>query len=341
MIKSVRTKLFLIFTMFLILSISLSFFMNVKYLEKYYVYRNERIFFSTYEQISEAYLNEAETIEDIMYNIDRNENINSLILFEKSPVIKYSSSFRKREAIKNGVIRKDLADLIFTKMNDLNTDYIYEVIKLHTPDFREIVFIKELDTGEILILKKPLHVVSTSSKIANEFLLFTGVITIIFGSIFIFLFSKRITRPIIDLSHIAKSISNLDFSKKYKVKSKDEIGILGDSMNLICEELNKAIDDLIEANVKLKEDIERRKEIDEMRKKFISSISHELKSPIGITKGYAEGLKYHIANNEEKRNRYCDILIHEADKMDKMIKQLLNLSNLESEVFKLEKSIFN
>ncbi|PAB56216.1 sensor histidine kinase [Anaeromicrobium sediminis] len=382
MIKSVRIKLFIIFTIFLTSCICLSLFMNLKYLEKYYVYKNKSDFYNIYERINEINSKEPETMEAIMDNINRTEKINNVILFPKSPVIKYSSKFGIREGNRDGLIEKPLADLMLTKMSEIKTDYIYEVVKFPTPNFtdddilkgmghdqrqrsnihdlgnkgkknvildsstsrieeREIVFIKELDTGEMLILRKPLHDIRNNLKIANEFLMFTGGIIIILGSIFIFFFSKRITKPIVDLSHIAKDISNLDFSKKYKVKSKDEIGALGDSINLISEELNKAMDDLIDANSKLKEDIERKQQIDEMRKNFISSVSHELKSPIGITRGYVEGLKYNIANNEEKRNRYYDILINEADKMDKMVKQLLNLSNLESGVFELEKSIFN
>jgi signal transduction histidine kinase len=125
------------------------------------------------------------------------------------------------------------------------------------------------------------------------------------------------------------------------VKTEDEIGILGESINAISEELNKAMNELMGVNDKLKKDIEVKKQIDEMRKNFISSVSHELKSPIGIIRGYVEGLKYNIANNEEKRDRYIEILIDEGEKMDKIVKQLLNLSNLESETFVLEKTVFD
>ncbi|WP_459195583.1 sensor histidine kinase [Wukongibacter baidiensis] len=107
------------------------------------------------------------------------------------------------------------------------------------------------------------------------------------------------------------------------------------------EELRRTKDDLLEENVKPNEEIEGKKQRDETRKNFITNIFIELKSSIGITKGYAEGLKYNIAKNEEKRNLYYEILIDEADKMDKMVRQLLSISNLESEVFGLEKSILN
>ncbi|MCG8485711.1 MAG: ATP-binding protein [Clostridia bacterium] len=153
--------------------------------------------------------------------------------------------------------------------------------------------------------------------------------------------SKRLTGPIEELSNIAKSIANLDFSKRLILEKKVEIGILGDSINLISDELQEVMDDLIEANIALKKAIEQKKQIDEMRKSFISSISHELKSPIVIKRSYAEGLKYNIVNDQQEKVRYCDILIDEVEKMDKIVKQLLSLSDLESETFELEQSIFN
>ena len=377
MIKSVRMKLFIIITLFLTFLISITLVLNLKFLDKYYVHKNRAVFYSAYEQINNASAFGELALKDTMINVDRGEKIASIILFEGRPTIKYTSLLGLSEEVPDRAIPRNLSHLIFSRRDEVKTDYIYEVISFPHPkqgggdddrlrpprppnseihDLNEssnnkelddlsgisdIVFAKELDTGEILILRKPLHDIIDNTKIANEFLIYIGIITITLGSVFIFFYSKRITRSIVDLSHIAKSIANLDFSKKYDVKSNDEIGVLGNSMNLISEELNKAMDELMVANDSLKEDIERKKQIDEMRKSFISSVSHELKSPIGITRGYVEGLKYNIANNEEIRNRYYDILIDEADKMDKLVRQLLNLSNLESEVFELEESLFN
>lgn len=377
MIKSVRMKLFLIITIFLTFLISITLLLNLKFLDKYYVYKNRAIFYNAYERINKASSYGEAALKDIMNDIDRREKIASTILFEGRPTIKYASILGMREDMDIDAIPKNLSHLVFSRKEEAKSNYIYEVITFPHPkrggsdtdrlmppkssksriqdvkedsnnkelntisDISDIVFAKELDTGEILILRKPLHDIIDNSKIANEFLIYIGIITITLGSVLIFFYSKRITKSIVNLSHIAKSIANLDFSKKYEVKSSDEIGVLGESINLISEELNKAMDELMVANDNLKEDIERKKQIDEMRKSFISSVSHELKSPIGITRGYAEGLKYNIANNEEIRNRYYDILIDEADKMDKLVGQLLNLSNLESEVFELDESLFN
>lgn len=328
----------------------------------------ESFFYSVYDQINETNSNQPQNVEDVLSDIYRFEKIGCYIFYENSKVIKYASKTVGRDETIARMISKDIFDLISIKMKKIKTDYIYDIVSFQVPNYanqdikngmsldsmkishdynsekkygEDIIFIKELDTGEVLILSKSLHDLRKGSQIANEFLIYVGVAIFILSSIFIFFYSKRITRSILDLNHIAKSISNLDFSKKYKVKSKDEIGLLGESINLVSDELNKAMDKLMKVNGKLKEDIERKKEIDEMRKRFISRVSHELKCPIGITKGYVEGLKYNIANDEKKRNQYYNILIDEADKMDKIVKKLLNLSNLESDVFALERSIFD
>ena len=76
-------------------------------------------------------------------------------------------------------------------------------------------------------------------------------------------------------------------------------------------------------------DIQQKSEIDEMRKEFLSNVTHELKTPLALIQGYAEGLKENINEDEESRNFYCDVIIDEADKMNQMVKKLLSLNELE------------
>ena len=84
----------------------------------------------------------------------------------------------------------------------------------------------------------------------------------------------------------------------------------------------------------LKQDVERRKQL-------VRNISHELKTPIGVIKGYAEGLQFSVADDEEKRQKYCKVISDECDRMDSLVKELLNLSMLESGTFQLNTSEFD
>ncbi|HEX2953493.1 MAG TPA: ATP-binding protein, partial [Bacillota bacterium] len=142
-------------------------------------------------------------------------------------------------------------------------------------------------------------------------------------------------------SAIAENMAKLDFTKMYPVKTQDEIGELGRSINSLSEQLGRSITELQEANLRLEEDNERQKRIDEMRKEFISNVSHELKTPIALIQGYAEGLRLNIAGDQEDRDFYCNVITDEAEKMHKLVKDLLDLSAIDSGCMQLDKERFD
>lgn len=124
-------------------------------------------------------------------------------------------------------------------------------------------------------------------------------------------------------------MSHLDFEASYEGDAEDEIGVLGRSMNTLSDKLKETIGELREANAALQKDIEEKIKIDETRKAFIADVSHELKTPIALIQGYAEGLTEGMCEDEESRNYYCEVIMDEAGKMNKMVKQLLTLTALE------------
>ena len=103
----------------------------------------------------------------------------------------------------------------------------------------------------------------------------------------------------------------------------------GKNMNTVSDKLEATIKQLKDTNIELEKDIEQKSKIDEMRKQFISDVSHELKTPIAIIQGYAEGLKENVNSDEESRDYYANVILDEANKMDKLVKQLLELMKLE------------
>ena len=111
--------------------------------------------------------------------------------------------------------------------------------------------------------------------------------------------------------------------------SGNEIDQLGDHMNRLSENLERTISELKTANLELQRDIEQKTKIDEMRKEFLSNVSHELKTPLALIQGYAEGLQECINDDAESREFYCEVIIDEADKMNRMVKKLLTLNQLE------------
>ena len=121
----------------------------------------------------------------------------------------------------------------------------------------------------------------------------------------------------------------MDFNAKYRGKSNTEVAILGKNINELSDTLEKTISELKSANNELQRDIEKKNHIDEMRREFLSNVSRELKTPIALIQGYAEGLKEGVSEDQESRDYYCEVIVDEASKMNHIVKKLLTLNQLE------------
>ena len=178
-------------------------------------------------------------------------------------------------------------------------------------------------------MQSPLASIQESASLANRFLIYLGVIGIVFGGLLIWLFSRRITQPVMELAGLSQEMANLNFEAKYTRGGEDEIGILGRNFNRMSAQLEKTVSELKSANNQLQKDIEQKEKIEDMRNEFLGNVSHELKTPIALIQGYAEGLKEGISDDPESREFYCDVIMDEAGKMNRMVKNLLTLNQLE------------
>lgn len=186
------------------------------------------------------------------------------------------------------------------------------------------------DNKTIFLMSMPLASIRESVDISNRFLAYVGIAALLIGSMFIYITTSKITSPILQLANLSEKMSNLDFEAKYTGQAEDEIGVLGNSMNRLSDTLKTTINQLRSANEELQQDIEEKIKVDEMRKDFIANVSHELKTPIALIQGYAEGLTEGMAEDPESRDYYCEVIMDEANKMNKMVRQLLSLSALEA-----------
>ncbi len=342
---SLKTKLFSAFFGLIIIFVAISLILSSTLLEKYYYSKKEDAMLQTFDSIREAY--EADP-NNVLIDLEKIENLRSigLTIFDKDFNILYQS----RQRVMNTGARKfrfvpkepfpDLG-VIKSKISKVTKDK--PIIENRFDKRTESSFVSlygKLDDNVFVYLGTPVAAIQESAKIAVRFYVFTGIIMVIFGGIFIYLLSLRLTKPIVKLNEIAKKMAVLDFQEKFDGKVRDEIGTLGESINSLSTQLEQSIGELTSANYKLMQDIEKERKIDEMRKGFISNVSHELKTPIALVQGYAEGLKLNINDDEENKNYYCEVIIDEANKMNNMVRKLLELSELEFNSIALDKEDF-
>lgn len=186
-----------------------------------------------------------------------------------------------------------------------------------------------LDNGYSIILRTPIQGIKDNVNISTTLIKYVGGAILIVGIISAFVVSTYITRPIKQLSDIAERMSEMDFDARYEGSDKGEIGLLGKSMNNMSEKLEHNIAELKKANLELKKDIDKKEKLEIMRTDFLSNVSHELKTPIALIQGYAEGLKEGITDDPESMGFYCDVIMDEANKMNTMVKRLLTLNQIE------------
>ena len=187
----------------------------------------------------------------------------------------------------------------------------------------------------------PMEGIHDSVALVSRFLLAVGLAAILVGSILMYLVTSSLTRPILRLSEISDRMAKLQFNVRYEGKETDEIGILGANINHLSHSLDIAVGDLQAANRQLEADLKEKEELDVRRRQFLSNVSHELKTPIALIQGYAEGLTEGISEDAESRAFYCEVIADEARKMNLIVKRLLNLTEIESGQLRMEPELFD
>jgi len=195
--------------------------------------------------------------------------------------------------------------------------------------------------GEILYIKAIISLVNVDDAAAALMSYFPYFLTfaLLCSLIISFIYSKRVSNPIVKISDISNEMAKLNFDKKVDDTRNNEIGLLGKNLNCLADNLQNALAELKDANVQLKEDIKIKKEQEKVRKEFVANVSHELKTPLGVIRCYTESLKDNIITNPEKE--YYDDILLEVEKMTRLVMEMLELSKVESGNLKLNKTVLD
>ena len=325
--KSIRNRLAVTFIGMMVLFLVMIILINTFFLERVYTISRERCILQTYNTLNDA--DSYSSLNTRAFGDYLLENNLSLIIVDKD------SSQMLYHFAKDA---EDMRDrLLFGLPMDLEGDqqilrssdnYVLER-RMNTPSITDSInMFGTLDNGDEFLISTPIESLKDSARLSNMFYITIGLVMIVFSSAVVLILAGRITKPLHKLSELSQEMANLNFSVKYDSSSQDEVGVLGNNLNKMSEELERTISELKTANNELQKDIEKKIQIDEMRKEFLSNVSHELKTPIALIQGYAEGLQ-ELADDPESRAYYTEVIIDEAGKMNRMVKKLLTLNHIE------------
>ena len=315
------------------------------FLERFYEYRKEHVLQNAYLEI-DRYLQEGGGFSSVfpeeksgsgtdtavtryISNLTEKENI-SVIIMDNTSSRSYTSS-----ANPNALLQR-LSSYILGKSGDKRKSLYegenYTIVKTEGRGddggyMESWGYFSDNSTS--FIMSMPLSSLSEAVSVFNSFLLFLGFITMVLGIIIVYIASYEVTKPIQQLAKLSLKMSKLDFSARFEGDSSDEIATLGNSMNVLSERLEETICDLKKANNELLSDIENKTMIDKRRQEFVANVSHELKTPIALIMGYAEGLSEGLCEDSESRTYYSNVILDEAKRMNHMVKDLMNLSAIE------------
>lgn len=341
--SSVKVKLFITLSATILLIIMFLIVVNNFALENFYLYNKEKTLKNVYENINNYYKNPSNdnSIETELEELSIKNNFDILVK-DYNGINVYTTNKNFSSVI--GSINDILDKFNMNSGREIESNDKFSIKKQR--DLKNglsyIMLSGVLDNGYFLYIRIPLTSIQDSVTISNNFLLMMAGFTILIASIMVSIVSRKFTEPILELNNIAKKMSKLDFSHKYEVTdAKDEINDLGKSINIMSDKLEKTIKQLRDTNIELEKDIEEKSKLDEMRTTFISDVSHELKTPIALIQGYSEGLLENVNSDEESRRFYAEVILDESNKMDRLVKQLLELMKLEYGKREFSNHVFN
>lgn len=326
---SIRQQFALIFIGLMAGTILLCWLINNLFLEQYYIRTKTEVIKEAYETIRQAANSDTYSTEEFGGTLDEICNVYNIAVYvmDADSQVKYVSANGGRE-LESRLIGRLFGFVIDGKLIDEGEDYNLRRTAMGDNEYLEMY--GRLTSGISFIMSSPIESIRESVNVANRFLGYVGIVATLAGGLIIWFVSGRIAKPILELNRISEKMVHLDFEAKYRGRSKNEIGLLGENINKLSSSLEQSISELKTANNELQKDIEKKEQIDEMRKEFLANVSHELKTPIALIQGYAEGLSEGIHDDPESMDFYCEVIMDEATKMNKMVQKLLTLNQLES-----------
>lgn len=344
---SIKRKLFFQIVAILLISAALVLFVNSRLLSEVYIWREKDNLQQAARSISEMDQSSA-NFRDEFRNLSIKYNITAEIIDNASNVVVFATIYNPYSynssglPILNSELMKQFKHYLNTIDRELRSDGSYfEVREGHTRDIQYLVFGLPTDDGQTVEVFAQKNVIESNALLANNLFGTITVIILLSAIVLAAWYANKFTRPLIAMNQVTRGMAQMDFSRKCTAKGKDELSELARSINVLSDSLDETLKDLQQKNRQLEADIEKERRTEQIRKEFISNVSHELKTPIAIIQGYAEGLQLGVAQEPEQISEYCGVITDETRRMNHMVIELLELSRYEAGAYQLHEEIFS
>lgn len=341
---SVRVQLFAITAFFICLGTFAILLANSQLIPIIYTIRQKSNLIMISDQIEKTIYKSNDFYEDIAV-LEENNNVEIQVYNNGRLVYDTAVNRFMQDWVEGSGI--DLLDVMRTRnltlveRKDFDDGTFFEELKDDSNGLQYTVYGKPIGQNGELKIYAQLDYLSNRANVTTRYVSIVACATFMFIIISMYIYLHHFSKPIIEMNKITRSMAKMDFSQKCPPYTNNEIGELGQSINTLSESLDQTIKDLQQKNEQLQNDIERERKLEQMKKEFVSNTSHELKTPIAIIQGYAEGLKLGINRKSLNTEEYCDIIIEETHKMNRLVCEMLELSKYESATYQLEWQSFD
>lgn len=282
---------------------------QVIFINKYYEYTKTKDIKHIAKKLLTAY--NSENIYNTLDEISYQENLCIEITSSNSTL--YRSSTTSNCLFSKGVLKESF----------INSGNKEETYNLQNPQFANKTILEaiKLDDNLYAFLSTSLEPLDSTAKILKEQLLIISILILSLSLLIGYFISKRLSKPIVDISQKANLISKGKIKKEFTSDSDIlEIEDLNNSLNEMMIELGKT---------------------EELEKDLLANVSHDLKTPLTMIKAYAEMVRDLTYNDKEKRNSNLNIIIEETDRLALLVNDILTLSKLQQSMDNLTLSEFD
>jgi len=299
--KRIRAKLMLAFLGMAALAVALIWLVQAVFLSDSYL--NQRI------QSIDAAVSDVSVAASTDYaGLESAINVSLLAVNESGSVVYQSDGLPMR-----GQIVKRIPELIEAAGGGV------EMLQTETEQARYALISRSVEGGTLLVVFSLVDVSEASRVLLQQLWVITAVL-LAAALILSLVLSRRFSRPILAVTGAAKRMAAGDYSVKTPVTARDEIGQLTQALNELGDELGKT---------------------EELRRELIANVSHELRAPLTIIRGYAETVRDVTWPNEEKRTKQLDAIVEESARLGSLVSDILDYSKLQSGAQSIQPQAFS